>query len=270
MRRLALAALAVIGLAPEARADREVESWLGTWTGKATWKGCTVEGAAELAVAVSWRDGSLWIDGAAIYEGLGEVAPEVREGGALVHDADGLTVELRRGKAGKATLSLKTAAKCTMTAKLERDGTGLPACDDLLALGRVAAACPLAVDDDPSDEVEGWRAVKKKARKRTLAQCSRRADALRERLVASDCLPPDDDPVDLPECRVVWRIAAALIRCGHLPVEFKQSTGESMVTLRRSLRSLAGKEGGDELAVAQCQETEAILRVNAEALHCQL
>jgi hypothetical protein len=93
---------------------------------------------------------------------------------------------------------------------------------------------------------------------------------LRERLVASDCVPPDDDPVDLPECKAVWRVAAALMRCGHLPVEHKQATGEGMSTLRRSLRSLAGKEGGDDLAIAQCQETEAILRVNAEALHCQL
>lgn len=270
MRRALLVALAVIGLAPEARADREVEAWLGTWTGKATWKSCTVEGASELAVAVTWHDGALWIDGAAIYEGLAEVAPEIRESGALVHDADGLTVELRRGKGGKATLSLKTAAKCTMTAKLERDGTGLPACDGLLALGRVAAACSVAIDDDPSDEVEGWRALKKKARKRAAAQCATRADALRERLVAADCVPPDDDPVDLPECRVLWRVAAQLLRCGHLPVERKQTMIEGMSTLRRSLRSLAGKQGGDELAIAQCQETEAILRVSAEALHCQL
>ena len=270
MRRFLLIVALVLLLAPESRAEREVEGWLGTWTGKATWKGCTVEGDRELEVAVSWHDGTLWIDGAAIYEGLGELAPEGRDGGALVHEIDGLNVTLAPGKGGQATLTLRTAAKCRMTAKLRREGTGLGACDDLLALGRVASACPLEVDDDPSDEIEGWRSLKKKDRKRALASCSRRADALRERLVASDCLPPENDPADLAACREVWRIAQRLLRCGHMPVEFKQSTIESMSSLRRSLRPLAGREGGEELAIAQCEESAEILLVNAEALHCDL
>jgi hypothetical protein len=270
VRAAVLTAVIVLGLAPEGRAGRDVETWLGTWSGTATWKGCSVEGASELAVAVTWHDGTLWLDGAAIYEGLGEVMPEVREGGVLVHEADGLSVTLRPGKARKATLTLETAAKCRMTAKLARDGTGIAPCDDLIALARVATACPIDVDDDPSDEVEGWRALKGKAKKRAGAKCTARADALRERLVASDCVPPDDDPADLAECQVVWRVAQRLTRCGHLPVEWKQSTIEGVSGLRRALRGLAGKEGAQDLAIAQCQETEAMLRVNAEALHCEL
>lgn len=270
MRRVVVAAVIVLGLAPEGRAGRDVETWVGTWTGTATWKDCTVEGASDLEVEVGWHDGALWIDGAAIYEGLGEVAPEVRKGGALVHEVDGLTVRLERKK-GKALLTLKTAAKCSMSAKLARDGTGLAACDDLIALARVATSCPLEVDDDPSDEVEGWRALAKagaKKRKRALARCASRADALRERLVAHDCVPPEDDPVDLAECREVWRVAQKLMRCGHVPVEFKQSTIERMSELRRSLRSLAGREGGKELAVTYCQESATLLRETADVLRC--
>jgi hypothetical protein len=276
MRRAVLAVLIVVGLAPEGRAGREVETWVGAWTGTATWKGCTVEGGRELEVSVSWHDGALWIDGAAVYEGLGEIAPEVRDGGVLVHDGDGVTVELKPGKArGRATLAFETAAGCAMTARLERGGTGIAACDDLVALASVAGACSLEVDDLPSDEpggeIDGWRALRKaKERKRAARSCTARAGALRERLVAADCIPPEDDPADLAECRVVWRIAQQLLRCGHLPVEHKQQTMESMAAFRRSLRTIAGKEGGAELAATQCQETAGMLKDIAEAAHCKL
>jgi len=262
---------AVVLFAQDGGAGREVETWLGTWSGTATWKQCTAEGTADLEVAVRWHDGALWIDGAAIYDGLGEVVPEVRAGGALVHSADGLTVALKKGKKGQAVLTLETAADCRMTARLERAGTGIAACDDLLALATVAAACPLEVDDDPFDEVEAWSALDRagtRKQKRAAASCARRADALRERLVAADCVPPDDDPADLAECRVVWRLAQELLRCGHVPVEFKQSTIESMAELRRSLRSLAGKDGGGEAAAAYCVESATLVRENLEILRC--
>lgn len=261
------ALLLVVLLAPAtAAADREAEAWVGTWRGAATWKGCSVEGADELAVTVSWKDGFLWLDGDAIYDGLGALAPESRDG-ALVVETDDLTVALRAGKRG-ATLRLRTAAQCTMTAKLARDGSGIAACDGLVALATVATACGVAVDDDPADEVEGWRALRGKARTRAGARCRVRADALRPSVVAGECVPPDGDPGELASCRTVWRQAQRILRCERAPVELKNRTTESMAGLRRSLRGLAGKRDGADVAATLCDESAALYRDMADVLHC--
>jgi hypothetical protein len=253
VRRLLLAGLVLLAATPEARGDRYVETWLGTWSGKATWKGCTVEGAEQLALKISWRDGLLWIDGSMIYETLGEVAPEGRDGNVLVFETDDLRVELRPPKAGKgkkrgkpATLTFTTAAQCKMTAKLTREGgTGSASCDGLAALTEVAASCEIAVTADERS-------------------CKVRGDELRERLVAADCLRPEHDPADLPACREVWKLAQRIMRCERASPSFKQGTLESTADLRHGLRTL-----DDALATEKCDEYAQILRETADdILHC--
>jgi hypothetical protein len=253
VRRLLVVVAVMLTAAPAARGDRYVESWLGTWTGKATWKGCTVEGADQLTLAITWHDGLLWIDGAGIYETLGEVAPEGRDGGVLVFETDDLTVELRPARPGKgkkrgkpATLTFTTAAQCTMTAKLTRDGaTGDAACDGLAALTEVAASCDVAVvRDDRGCKVQG--------------------DELRDRLVAADCLRPEHDPADLPACREVWHLAQRIMRCERATARFKQGALESTADLRHGLRSY-----DDARAIEACDEYAKVLRDTADdILHC--
>jgi hypothetical protein len=254
VRRLLLAAVVMMAAAPSARGDRYVETWLGTWSGKATWKGCTVEGAEQLSVKVAWHDGMLWIDGAALYETLGEVAPDGRDGNVLAFETDDLSVELRPARPAKgkkrakpATLTFTTAAQCKMTAKLTRDGsTGDAACDGLAALTEVAASCELEVP--AADE----------------RSCKVRGDELRERLVAQDCLRPEHDPADLPACREVWHLAQRIMRCEQASVSFKQGALESTADLRHGLRNY-----DDALAIEKCEEYAQILRDTADdILHC--
>jgi hypothetical protein len=271
MRWSSLAVAGLLALTADAGADRPVETWVGTWTGKATWTECSAAGGEELTLAIRWQDGALHLDGAALYDGLGELVPEQREGDVLVHQTEDLTIELKPGKKGKpARIALTTAAQCRMSAKLTRDGTGIAACDELVALADAATGCQVALDDDPADELEAWRALTgKKARKKAGAACAARAGELRERLVAHDCVPPEDDPGDLPACREVWTLANKILRCDRLPAEAKQRTIAGTAELRRSLRSVAGKQGVDEVAAAQCAEVAKLYRENLELLHCQ-
>ncbi len=266
MRCLA-ATLAMLSIVAPARADRLAEDWIGTWSGAATWTGCTVEGDADLALAITWRDGGIWLDGAALYDGLGELAPE-GQGGALALELSDLQLSLRRVKT-KAKLVLRTAAACTLTATLTRDGTGITACDDVVALAAVASSCGVTVDDDPADEIAAWRALTgKKPQKKAAKQCTARAAALRELLVAQDCLAPANDPSTIAECTETWVLAQQLARCQRVPAIHQQSTLEGVATFRKSIRALHHRDDAYEIAATKCAETSSILRDVAEAYGC--
>jgi len=254
-------------VAAPTRADRAVETWIGTWSGKASWKGCSVEGPATIEVQVAWHDGAAWIDAAAIYDGLDEVVAETSARGVLRYGDDDSSITFVR-KQGSTTLRFETAAHCTMTARVERAGTGIDGCDRLVALAVAAHGCGLTVEDDPASEIDAWSALTRKHRARAGTACARRADVLRARLVAEACIPPDNDPADLPACRAVWKAAERMVRCDHAPVEIKQRTLESIADLRRSLRAYAEREGARDLAATTCTETAEILRERLDILHC--
>lgn len=258
--------LLVLALVTPAAADRHAEDWVGTWRGKATWTGCSVEGAATVAVPVVWRDAGLWLDASGLYEGLGELGPDARDG-ELAVDAKDLQVSLKRTKAG-ASLRLHTAAQCTLTAKLTRDGaTGIAACDDVVALAAVASSCGEALEDEPADEIEAWRALEGKKAKRAGKACAARAAALREALIARECLAPEDDPSAEPACGETWALSRQLFACQRLPAASQQSLNQGVADLRRSLRTLH-TDDAHETARAKCAETTEILRDIGTAYGC--
>lgn len=264
--------LVVLALVTPAQADRQAEDWLGTWSGKATWSSCTVEGAAAIALPITWRDGGIWLDAGALYDGFGELAPEGRDGG-LALDLKDLSFTLTRTKAKKgaarASLSLRTAAQCTLTAKLTRDdGTGIAACDDVVALAQVATGCGFTVEDDPSDEVEAWQALTGKQARRAGKACRARATTLRELLVAHECLAPEHDPSAVPACTETWALSQKLFRCQRLSAERQRSTLDGVAQFRSSLRALHDREDADAIAAAKCTETAEMLRDMADASGC--
>ncbi|MCA9674950.1 MAG: hypothetical protein H6708_18420 [Kofleriaceae bacterium] len=289
MRFVVAVVAATCLLAPPARAG-VIEDWIGTWTGTATWTDCTAPGPDELSVDIRWRDDAVAIDGAALFDGLGELWPDVVDGGLRATASD-VTVTLAtkakatKGKAtkgkpakGKATatsspravaITLSTAAGCTMSATLTRAGTGIAACDDLVALAAASTSCDdVTVDDDPGDEVAGWRGLDRAGRRAAAAQCQRRADDLREHMIAAACLPVDDDPSQIPACNDTWRLGLRINRCDRIDAEQKRSYGEHVASLRRSLRSLHGRDGAAALAAERCQETAAMLTETLEWLGC--
>jgi hypothetical protein len=263
--------LLVLALVAPAQADRQAEDWLGTWTGKATWTGCTVEGASTISLAITWRDYGIFVDGAGLYEGLGELAPEGRDDGGLALDLKDVSFELKRTKAKKgaaAKLELHTAAQCTLTANLTRAGSGIAACDDVIALASVAASCGVTVDDDPADEVEAWQALAGKKAKRAAKACGARATALRERLVAGSCLAPEHDPSRVPACLETWALGQKLFQCPRMSAERQRSTLATINDFRESLRALHDRDGADTIAAEKCAETTEILRDVADAYGC--
>lgn len=259
-----IAPLLVIAIAAgDARAGNFVEDWVGTWSGPATWKDCSVQGADTLDVAITWRDGTLWLDGAALYDGLGEIAPDVHDDGSLGYDDDDLAISVKRTKKKGVVLTLTTAAQCTMTAKIARATTGIGACDGLVALAAAATSCQVALDDDPTADVETWRGLTGAKRRAAATQCTARATTLKATLVADDCVPPDHDPAGSAQCRAAWQQVSRIDRCEQVPADFKASTHVHAAHLRKQIRTLSVDE-----AAPYCDETAQLWRETADALHC--
>jgi hypothetical protein len=258
-----------IAHADTTRGDRRVEDWVGVWRGAATWTDCTAPGPDELAIALRWQDLAPVIDGAAIFDGLGELWPEIDEDGVMTATSNDVTIALRPGKRGKVTIKLTTASQCKMIAKLTRDGTGIAACDDVIALASVASSCgDVTVAEEPSAHASAAGALTGKAKKRAAAQCKDDAAELRARLVAAECLPVANDPSLSPACEPTWRLVARIGRCDRLPVETKQMALEGAAQLRRSLRATAGRESAYELAAEQCKAIADDLAVLLELRGC--
>ncbi len=307
--RLPAIAIACLAIAPASGAradqrddqehDRLVEDWVGTWRGVATWTDCTAPGPDALAVTIRWRELAPVLDGAAIFDGLGELWPEVTEARGLRVARDDITVELTAPASGgktsasvarrqakqkprkqvasakastrakTSTITLRTASQCVMTAQLTRDGTGLGACDDLIALADVAAGCPeLTLDDDPVAGADGWSALTGKARRATERQCGRDATALRASLVRVECLPVADDPSQIAACQPAWQLLGRIGRCDRLPAETKQMALAGGAQLRRSLRATAGRASAHELAAAQCAAVAEDLQLLLDLRAC--
>ncbi len=258
----------VLVLVTPAHADRSVEDWVGTWTGKATWSGCTDDRTEAVSVAVTWRDGGLWLDAAPLHDGLGELAIDARDGALAIDLADLAVTMTRAKKNGGARLALSTPAQCTLTAKLARATTKIAACDDVVALASAAAACGVTLDDDPADEIDAWRAVTGKKAKRAAKQCKARASEIRTQLVSAACLAPDDDPSAEPACNDTWVLSQRLHNCQRLPADLQRSTLQGVAEFRKSLRDLHDRQGAHEVAASKCAETTEILRDIAEAYGC--
>ena len=107
--KLAGALLLVIATAHGAAADEpRPEDTVGTWRGRAVWKGCSVAGNAQVVVAVTWQDGVFHADLAGARDDLGDVSLVPRADGTAAGTRDDLKVEMKpgaTGQSGKMTLA---------------------------------------------------------------------------------------------------------------------------------------------------------------------
>ena len=97
----AIAIVCVLALTGVARADEpRPEDGVGTWRGKASWKGCAVAGAAQVAVDVTWKDGVFHVGLGGARDDLGDVPLVGRSDGTAAGTRDDLTVTFKPGASG--------------------------------------------------------------------------------------------------------------------------------------------------------------------------
>ncbi len=234
---------------------------VGRWSGAVSWKTCAIDGAARVTLEVV-RDGSGYrVDLAPLADGLGSesFAPT---GGPVVeaHRAD-LTATWRAGKPGRARLELTLGGGCAATAVLTRASVGAPACDELVALGAIAATCPAAT-------VPAVTAVPGRS-KRAAAACRRDAAPVRAALLDAGCVPappPGRDAVAIPQCDALIATVLRAVRCDRIEADMKQRFMEQIRLVARSA-AVADPEVRASL-VESCSSTAASLDELLPRLGC--
>lgn len=163
---------------------RQLERWVGQWSGKAAWKGCTIAGAKKLTIDISpllATEGSQILDGVSSFK-WGMVSNQ------LVLLSEGIEVTFAPGKKGS-RLVVATGAGCVGKATMTRPTSKIASCDTLRALATIQASCPYG-DASRADnlarvtaEWRAWSKLKGKKKKARSASCAAEADALREQIL---------------------------------------------------------------------------------------
>lgn len=249
---------------------------VGRWTGPVVRKQCAAGGGKQLALEVV-RDGSGYrIDLAPVLDGLrAEVFVPI--GGPTVEaQRDDLRAVWTPGKRDRATLVVTLGAGCQATATLRRDSLGLAACDEVVGLRAVAAACPtLAAPVDPSAEpalarLKPGRKLPARQRAAVEAQCRAEAAPLRTGLIEAGCVPPPPDPdaaAPIAECTALIATVVRALRCDKVPADVKGRMGDQVHILARNAR-VADPEARAAL-VAQCQLTQEEIAETLKLIGCK-
>jgi hypothetical protein len=262
------------GLGGVARADdAKPEDLVGTWRGKAAWKSCTVDGGAQAAVGVTWKESLFHVDLSGARDDLGDVALSPRGDGTLFGSRDDLKVTWKLG--ASATLTLVTDAGCKATLTLARDGSKLASCDRLLALSSIEATCDAAGDGRDAHlsaargKLASWKKLAGKARKDAEQACTKDGDAIAASLAQNGCLPAGGVAGSgLPECDAYVGAMRRFSQCSQLPVQSKQSIEQALSQMGDTWRNLP-PEGRQQAAEACKQGTDAI-RQAAASMGCQI
>ncbi len=127
---VAVAATARAAPAPLSWAD-----WVGDYTGKLKWAGCTIDGEPTATISFDATDGAIAIDLAAAGGALGTLSL-VEDNAGWVGQKGDVSVHLGHLENGL-TLAVDLESGCTMRAVLKRPSVGIAACDELDAWARV-------------------------------------------------------------------------------------------------------------------------------------
>lgn len=220
---LAIAGLLVAAAAPSAAdpAPRVTwADWVGDYTGALAWSSrCVSPGASRATIAVDAVDGALVADLTAAGGGLRALSLVEDDTGAWTAQQGDVTLALVRpaARANELELSVELASGCTLHARLRRPSTRLPACDALLAWGRIEDRCSKLAEprlEEPAalaKERATWRAG---ARGVALG-CAARVDRLELQLIDAGCAPVPDPQAAVrgPSCQRVFQLASRLGRC---------------------------------------------------------
>jgi hypothetical protein len=272
---VALRALGIVGafaFAGVARADEpRPEDGVGTWRGKASWKGCAVAGAAQVAVDVTWKDGVFHVALGGARDDLGDVALVGKSDGSAAGTRDDLTVTFKPGTPGK--LALATDGGCAATMTFARDGSGIAPCDRLLALSTIESSCATTPTSDANDlrgKLGAWKKLRGKAKATQADACGKDADALADALDQNGCFPKGGavGGTGIAECDQYMQALQRFAQCNTVPVEAKQALQQAMSQMGNTWRSLSPE--AKKAAADACKQGTDAIRSAAKAQGCPI
>lgn len=220
------------------------ETWVGSWTGKATWQECSLEGGSTITLPIQSLGSTLTSDGDILMEGLGALVWS-SQGKQLVIARDGLDVTLTPGKKGAVKLMMKTGAGCVARATLERASSGIASCDAVRALATARSTCDgldEATRDDELEQVDAswkaWNKLKGKKKKAQAKACTARLSGLRTDIASCS---PSGGGVTIAggSCAQMIALYTSLGNCAALPQQPRDAILQALPTLQQTMMSEA-------------------------------
>lgn len=275
-----LAIAVLLGVHGAALADEpKVEDTVGVWRGRSAWKGCTVTGAAQASVEVTWKDGLYHVALAGARDDLGEVTLAPQADGTTTGAKDDLKVVFKPGASARMTLT--SDAGCTATLTLARDGSGIASCDRVLALASVESTCDAAPNDtrgahlaDARGKLAGWKKLRGKPKAAAALACEKDSDALVSSLTQTGCLPAaGTGGTGVAECDAYVAVLQRYAQCNALPVDAKQALLQAvgqMTDAWKSLRDPSVAPEARKAAADACRQAADALRESAKAQGCPI
>jgi hypothetical protein len=227
MRRALLIGLSAItagALAKPAAPPPTWGDWVGDYTGKLRWTGCTVDGAGSATLPLDATDGEVTLDLAPAGGAL-EGLSLAEDNGTWTGHKNDVTVRVARPKLDAIDLAVVLDSGCEVHGTLRRPSTGIASCDRLAGWARVEARCTKLVKPALENvarlvrQRKTWLAAKGAERDKLGAQCDARAQKVELELVDAGCAPSPDPSVGVRgmECQALRASLARLQRCRALP-----------------------------------------------------
>jgi hypothetical protein len=268
---------AVAGVASSvAWADGKVETYVGTWSGKVTSKGCTSDATAKIELEVALTSGGgLRSSGDVLEDGLGDLDWTIGKSG-LSASRTGLTGSLAiKGNAAK--LSVKTDGGCSIKGTLKRATSGIADCDRLLALATIASQCTALPSEtrgkslsDARGAWSGWQKLKGKKKTAQGAQCRADADALASQ-VTSCASGGAAVLTGIPMCDEYVRLMQSYLRCDKVPQAARDAAKQGLDAMTEAWGQMSGMpDDAKQAANEACQQAGDALKQGAAAMGCSL
>jgi hypothetical protein len=268
IRTLAPALILAVLALPAAADDQKTEQWIGSWSGKATSKGCVEPAPKKLNFEVALtHEGGLRSNGDVIFEGWGDLDWKV-EGKALALVRDGMSGTLKLSKK-TLKLSLRTDGACVVTATLKRTSSGIASCDRVRALATIKAQCAALPSESRgqtlADVEAGWSGWAKLKGKKKTAQgkvCTEQVAALENETKA--CAAVGGWATGIPECDAYLPVLKRYYTCnGYTPEQVKQSIESTVQYWKSATDPQSKKVYGD-----QCREGVPQLEASMQSQGC--
>ncbi|CAN5182993.1 hypothetical protein BH11MYX1_BH11MYX1_57810 [soil metagenome] len=262
------------GLATAAPAPLSWADWVGDYTGKLKWGGCTIDGEPSATVALDAIDGAIAIDLSSAGGALGTLSLVEDNAGWLGQKGD-VSVKLAHGD-NAISLAVELESGCTMRATLKRPSVGIAACDELDAWARIEDHCSKLAKPRLESlarvvrQRSEWTKARGDARTALAGQCKARAAKVATELADAGCAP-DPNPASTrgPDCQALRHTAAKLSRCTTLPFELATSLAHEANQLASAV-SGAETETSLKVVEKQCRAMKVELTDAAQQAGCSI
>jgi hypothetical protein len=244
--------------------------WVGDYSGKVAWRGCTAPGAASAAIAVDAVDGVMSIDLAPLGGGLRAMSLVEEEGGWTGQQGD-VKVRIARAKAaGAIELAVELDSGCTVRGPLARAGTGVVACDRLAGWSRIEARCGKLAQQGKKPLEDAALIAKTKWRAADGEKCTARAARLELALIDAGCAPHPDPAIGAraPECLRLVDATARAVRCKTMPPALEAELSRTAHSLHAASQTAEPAALG--VVEQQCRDAKAALAAIATRFQCPL